>query len=120
MTKRFSLLIAVTTLLSSLLVVAQVRDPRPEQVQNFQPVTEGMLRNPPPGDWVNWRRTDNSWGYSPLNEINTKNVQQLPRLPTSAQGFPITYAVKGKQYVAVPAGVGGASWSTMGRVGLAS
>ena len=23
-----------------------------------------MLRNPAPGDWLNWRRTDNAWGYS--------------------------------------------------------
>src|SRR6266481_9965118 len=47
------------------------------QVQNFRPVTELMLRNPSPGDWLNWRRTDNAWGYSPLDQINTRNVQQL-------------------------------------------
>jgi len=35
------------------------------------------------------------------------------RLPTSAQGFPITYLAKGKQYVAMPAGLGGGSWSTL-------
>ena len=35
------------------------------------------------------------------------------RLPTSVQGFPITYAVGGKQYLAVPAGAGGASWGGM-------
>ena len=32
------------------------------------------------------------------------------RLPTSVQGFPISYAVDGTQYVAVPVGTGGASW----------
>src|SRR6202140_4272206 len=47
------------------------------QVQNFLPVTEPMLRNPAPGDWLNWRRTDNAWGYSPLDQINRQNVQQL-------------------------------------------
>ena len=47
------------------------------QVPNFRPVTEMMLRNPAPGDWLNWRRTDNAWGYSPLEQINNKNVQQL-------------------------------------------
>ena len=36
-----------------------------------------MLRNPAPGDWLNWRRTDNAWGYSPLDQINKQNVQQL-------------------------------------------
>jgi alcohol dehydrogenase (cytochrome c) len=35
------------------------------------------------------------------------------RLPTSAQGFPVSYLAKGKQYVAVPAGIGGGSWSTL-------
>jgi alcohol dehydrogenase (cytochrome c) len=41
------------------------------------PVTDEMLRNPPPGDWLNWRRTDNGWGYSPLTQINRKNVKDL-------------------------------------------
>src|SRR5580704_2508733 len=47
------------------------------QVQDFRPVTETMLRNPAPGDWLNWRRTDNAWGYSPLEQINRQNVSQL-------------------------------------------
>src|SRR5215831_6949686 len=47
------------------------------QAQNFRPVTEAMLRNPAPGDWLNWRRTDNAWGYSPLNQITRDNVRQL-------------------------------------------
>ena len=47
------------------------------QVKDFRPVTEAMLRNPAPGDWLNWRRTDNAWGYSPLDQINRQNVQQL-------------------------------------------
>jgi alcohol dehydrogenase (cytochrome c) len=47
------------------------------QVPNFRPVTETMLRNPAPGDWLNWRRTDNAWGYSPLEQINRQNVQQM-------------------------------------------
>ena len=46
-------------------------------VKDFRPVTEAMLRNPAPGDWLNWRRTDNAWGYSPLDQINRQNVQQL-------------------------------------------
>ena len=35
------------------------------------------------------------------------------RLPTSAQGFPITYAVDGKQYVALTTGAAGGSWATI-------
>lgn len=33
-------------------------------------------------------------------------------MPTSVQGFPVSYAVDGRQYIAVPVGTGGASWST--------
>ena len=34
------------------------------------------------------------------------------RLTTSPQGFPISYSVNGRQYVAMPVGVGAASWGT--------
>jgi len=47
------------------------------QVKDFRPVTEAMLRSPAAGDWLNWRRTDNAWGYSPLDQINARNVQRL-------------------------------------------
>src|SRR5438876_4096495 len=60
---------AVALLLGHFWLVAQVKD--------FRPVTEAMLRNPAPGDWLNWRRTDNAWGYSPLDQINRQNVTQL-------------------------------------------
>ena len=49
----------------------------PAQVTDFRPVTEETLRNPAPGDWLNWRRTDNAWGYSPLDQIDRDNVGQL-------------------------------------------
>jgi alcohol dehydrogenase (cytochrome c) len=41
-----------------------------------------------------------------------KILYTSPRMPTLVQGFPITYAVNGKQYVAVPVGTGGGSWSS--------
>jgi alcohol dehydrogenase (cytochrome c) len=41
------------------------------------PVTEAMLRNPSNEDWINWRRTDDGFGYSPLNQINTSNARQI-------------------------------------------
>ena len=40
------------------------------------------------------------------------------RLPNSVQGFPITYAVDGKQYLAVPVGTGGGSWGVRLPAGL--
>ncbi|MDA1093866.1 MAG: PQQ-binding-like beta-propeller repeat protein [Acidobacteria bacterium] len=38
------------------------------------PVTDSELQNPAPGDWLMWRRTLDSWGYSPLDQITPENV----------------------------------------------
>src|ERR1700679_1335340 len=46
-------------------------------LNHLTPVTDEMLRNPPPGDWLNWRRTYNGWAYSPLTQINRENVKNL-------------------------------------------
>src|SRR4030095_7971493 len=43
----------------------------------FVPVTDKMLQNPAPGDWLNWRRTPNGWAFSPLDEINRRSVAKL-------------------------------------------
>ena len=47
------------------------------QTSDFPPVTDEMLQNPADGDWLMWRRTLDSWGYSPLDEINPDNVGDL-------------------------------------------
>src|SRR5512134_2617417 len=39
----------------------------------FTPVTDAMLRDPSPNDWLMWRRTFNAWGHSPLNQITRNN-----------------------------------------------
>ena len=44
---------------------------------NYEPVTEEMLVDPPPGDWPMWRRTYNHWGHSPLDQIDISNVGTL-------------------------------------------
>ena len=46
-------------------------------------------------------------------DARTGEVLWQTRLPTSVQGFPISYAAGGKQYLAVPAGTGGASWNNL-------
>src|SRR5579884_326387 len=43
----------------------------------FRPVTDAMIQNPDPGDWLSFRRTVNGWGYSPLDQINASNVKGL-------------------------------------------
>ncbi|MGI9628985.1 MAG: PQQ-binding-like beta-propeller repeat protein [Longimicrobiales bacterium] len=42
-------------------------------------------------------------------DLETGEVVWETRLPTSAQGTPITFSVSGRQYIAVPTGVGGTS-----------
>jgi alcohol dehydrogenase (cytochrome c) len=80
------------------------------QNRDFHPVTEAMLRNPAPGDWLNWRRTDNAWGYSPLDQINRQNAGQLQLAwswamdDTGAQeATPLAY--EGVLYLPSPRGV---------------
>src|SRR5438105_4874428 len=51
--------------------------PVPPILQNYVPVTAARLKNPEPGNWLMIRRTYDGWGYSPLNQINTRNVSKL-------------------------------------------
>ncbi len=46
-------------------------------IRNYVPVTDAMLKNPPPGDWLMARRNYQAWSYSPLDEINRGNVKEL-------------------------------------------
>ena len=47
------------------------------QDRDISPVTDEMLQNPDPADWLNWRRTLDGWGYSPLDQIDRDNVDRL-------------------------------------------
>ena len=61
------------------------------------PVTDAMLQEPDPNDWLMWRRTLDSWGYSPLDQIDRRNVDDLRMVWTRAlsggrqQGTPLVY-----------------------------
>lgn len=44
---------------------------------SFVPVTDAMLNDPDPADWLMWRRTLSGWGYSPLHQIDRDNVADL-------------------------------------------
>ena len=46
-------------------------------IQNYVPVTDDMLRNPPAGDWLMVRRNYQGWSYSPLTQITRDNVKNL-------------------------------------------
>ena len=45
------------------------------EVQNYVPVTDAMLKNPDPGDWLMIRRDYHASDYSPLNQITRDNVK---------------------------------------------
>ena len=47
------------------------------QAPETAPVTDVMLQNPDAADWLNWRRTLDGWGYSPLDQIDRDNVHLL-------------------------------------------
>jgi alcohol dehydrogenase (cytochrome c) len=47
------------------------------EVKDFARVTDEMLRNPPPGDWVTIRRDQFASNYSPLNQITRDNAHEL-------------------------------------------
>jgi alcohol dehydrogenase (cytochrome c) len=111
MTVRFAPALAVVLLSGGFLLEAQVRTPGgSDKTRPIRPVTEAMLRDPAPGDWLNWRRTDNAWGYSPLTQITRQNVQQLQLAWSwsmddtgSQQATPLVY--DGVMYLPNPRGV---------------
>ena len=65
--------------------------------EEFVPVTDAMLQDPPPEDWLMWRRTLDSWGYSPLDQITRENVGAIRMVwsralaPGLQQGTPLAH-----------------------------
>ena len=48
--------------------------------------------------------------YLYIHDAASGKIVFQTRLPTAVQGFPITYTVKGQQYLAVPVGTGDGGW----------
>ena len=70
MISRFAFVLAVVALvLTGSVGTAQVND--------YTPVTDAMLQNPDPADWLSWRRTLDGQAHSPLDQITTENVGDL-------------------------------------------
>jgi PQQ-dependent dehydrogenase (methanol/ethanol family) len=72
MSTRFLLLAAAAAA-----VVVNVSVSASAQVKGYVPVTEEMLRNPSPDDWLMYSRTYDAQRFSPLKLINKQNVGQL-------------------------------------------
>ena len=83
--------------------------PGQAQVANVSPVSDAVLQDPDPADWLNWRRTLDGWGYSPLDEIDTSNVGEMQLAwswglePGVSQTTPLVH--DGVMYVANPGNV---------------
>lgn len=46
-------------------------------VENFVPITDEMMRNPDPSDWLMMRGNYQAWSFSELDQINRRNVGDL-------------------------------------------
>jgi PQQ-dependent dehydrogenase (methanol/ethanol family) len=59
------------------LLALRANSPAVAQVQNYKPVTQEMLLNPGPDDWLMFSRTYDAQRFSPLKQITRQNVGQL-------------------------------------------
>ena len=70
---------------------------RPSPLLKITPVTEEMLAKPPSTDWLDWRRTRDAQGFSPLKQINKTNVGKMQMAwslalsPGPNQGTPLVH-----------------------------
>ena len=98
-------LAAVVVAAGAVLAVA----PAWAQEREFAPVSDAVLQDPDPADWLNWRRTLDGWGYSPLEQIDTSNAGELQLAwswgiePGVSQTTPLVHA--GVMYIANPGNV---------------
>ena len=65
------------TFVSALAAAVLSAPPADAQVESYTPVTDEMLQNPDPSDWLSWRRTLDGQGHSPLDQIDAGNVGGL-------------------------------------------
>lgn len=49
----------------------------PNPLEQYSPVTDAMLADPPSQDWLTWRRTYDAKAFSPLKQITRDNVTEL-------------------------------------------
>jgi alcohol dehydrogenase (cytochrome c) len=64
---------AVLTLLPFLCAGVEAQDASSE----WEPISAQRLQSPEPGDWLGYRRTYDVTAFSPLREINRRNVDEL-------------------------------------------
>ena len=81
----------------SVLALAVAAAANAQTQREFPPISDAMLQSPADGDWLMWRRTLDGWGYSPLDEITQRNVDELelvwsaPLGPGTQEPTPLVY-----------------------------
>ena len=86
-----------SSLVTCAALVVAAEAPNRAQGESFVPVTDAMLQDPDPADWLMWRRTLDGWGYSPLDAITRENVGDLRMVwsralqPGTQEGTPLAY-----------------------------
>src|SRR5262249_12567830 len=119
-TSEESMLKSSFVILSLLSVSVIILATQGAQPQAFPPVTDQMLANPSPDDWLMFSRTYDAQRYSPLKQITKENVGHLKlafstEMKTGTQeSIPIVY--RGVIYVANPGSTVQAIDGTNGKV----
>ena len=57
-----------------------------DESRSYSAVTDARVRAPEPRNWLMYRRTYDAWGYSPLEQINTRNVKGLVPIWSASTG----------------------------------
>ena len=100
--------IVLSAVLAATAFVAAVT-PAVAQVQKIKPVTDEMLRDPSPNDWLMYSRTYNAFRDSPLKQINQSNVKNLRMAWVRGLEDGVTETIPivhdGAMYVIAPGGI---------------
>src|SRR6266850_539110 len=79
------------------------------QIDKFTPVTDQMLLNPSPEDWLMFSRTYDAQRFSPLDQINKQNVRGLSLAWSRGMGIGSTESIplvyRGVMYLIVPGAI---------------
>lgn len=90
------------TLVAGILAISAISAQRPA----FEPVTQKVLENPSPDDWLMYSRTYDAQRFSPLKQITKQNVGQLREVfkkelgKGTQESIPLVY--RGVMYLMAP------------------
>ncbi|MFW1677080.1 PQQ-dependent dehydrogenase, methanol/ethanol family [Pontibacter sp. JAM-7] len=75
--KRFGALTVAVAVAPAAFAVGGGVAAKSNPLEKYSPVTEERLTNPEPENWLQWRGNYEGWSYSPLDQINADNVDDL-------------------------------------------